>query len=160
MVIITRCPLNCFEDLICMSFCLILRQCGGIDGRTSSRKRQEENMLIYWGRVTQIYVRKLTTIGSDNGLLPDRRQAITWTNAGMLLIWPLGTNFSEISIEIHISSFKKMQLKMSSGKWRLSCLGLNVLILQQCHYCWWHSDVMGHGLADIPCSWCSRPHTS
>ena len=67
-----------------------------------------------------------TIIGSDNGLSPDRRQAIIWTNAGILLIWPLGTNFSETLIEIHIFSFKKMHLKMSSGKWRPFCLGLNV----------------------------------
>ena len=61
---------------------------------------------------------KLTIIGSDNDLSPGRRQAIIWTNAGILLIWPLGTYFSEISIEIHIISFKKMHLKLSSGKWR------------------------------------------
>ena len=42
--------------------------------------------------------RKLTIIGSDNG----RRQAIIWTNAGILLIEPLGTNFSEILIGIQI----------------------------------------------------------
>ena len=36
-----------------------------------------------------ICIRKLTIIGSDNGLLPERRQAIIWTNAGMLLIGPL-----------------------------------------------------------------------
>ena len=36
------------------------------------------------------------TIGSDNGLSPGRRQAIIWTNAGILLIEPLWTNFSEI----------------------------------------------------------------
>ena len=29
--------------------------------------------------------------------------------------------------EIHTFSFKKMHLKLSSGKWRPSCLGLNVL---------------------------------
>ena len=29
-----------------------------------------------------------------------RYQAIIWTNAGILFIGPLGTNFSEISIEI------------------------------------------------------------
>ena len=29
--------------------------------------------------------RKLTNIGSDNGLAPGRRQAIIWTNAGILL---------------------------------------------------------------------------
>ena len=47
-------------------------------------------------------------IGSDNGLLPGRHQAIIWSNAGKLLIGPLGTNFSEISIEIHILLLKKM----------------------------------------------------
>ena len=41
-------------------------------------------------------VSKLTIIGSDNGLSPDRRQAIIWTNAGVLLIGPLGTFFNEI----------------------------------------------------------------
>ena len=85
------------------------------------------NVLTHWGRVTHIYVSKLTIIGSDNGLSPDRRQAIIWTNAGMWLIGPLGTNFSEILIGIQIFSFKKMPLKMSSVKWRPFCLGLNVL---------------------------------
>ena len=66
-------------------------------------------------------------IGSDNGLLPDQRQAIIWTNAGILLIGPLWTNLSEILIEINTFSFKKMHLKMSSGKWRPFCLSLNVL---------------------------------
>ena len=66
-------------------------------------------------------------IGSDNGLLPDRRQAIIWTNARILLIGPLGTNFSEILIGIETFSFKKMHLKISSAKWRPFCLGLNVL---------------------------------
>ena len=45
-------------------------------------------------------------IGSDNGLPPNRPQAITWTNAGLLLIGPRGTNFSEIWIEIPMFSFK------------------------------------------------------
>ena len=52
--------------------------------------------LTHWGRVTHICVSKLTIIVSDNGLSPDRSQAIIWTNAGILLIGPLGTNFSEI----------------------------------------------------------------
>ena len=64
-----------------------------------------------------ICVGKLTIIGSDNGLSPERRQAIIWTIAGILLIGPLGTNFSEILIGIQASSFKKMHLKMSA-KWR------------------------------------------
>ena len=45
-------------------------------------------------------VGKVTIIGSDNGLSPGRRQAIIWTNAGILSIGPLGTNVSEILIEI------------------------------------------------------------
>ena len=72
-------------------------------------------------------VDKLTITGSDNGLSSGRRQAIIWTNAGILLIWPLGTNFSEILSQIHTSSFKKMLLKMSSVKWQQFYLGLNVL---------------------------------
>ena len=43
-----------------------------------------------------ICVGKLTIIGSDNGLSPGQRQAIIWTNDGILLIEPLETNFSEI----------------------------------------------------------------
>ena len=79
------------------------------------------------GLVTHICVGNLTIIGPDNGLSPGRRQAIIWTNAEILLIGTLGTNFSEILIEIYTFSFKKMHLKMSSAKWRPFCLGLNVL---------------------------------
>ena len=82
--------------------------------------------LTHWGRVTHICVSKLTIIGSDNGSSPGRCQAIIWTNAGILLIGPLGTNFSEILIGIYSVSFKKMHLKMSTGKWWPFCVGLNV----------------------------------
>ena len=71
--------------------------------------------LTHWGRVTHIWVSNLTPIGSVNGLSPGRRQAIIWTNAGLLLIGPFGTNFSE------------MRLKVSSAKRRPFCLGLNEL---------------------------------
>ena len=74
-----------------------------------------------------ICVSKLTIIGSDNGLSPGRRQAIIWTNAGILLIRTLGTNFSEILGKIHSFSFKKMHLKISSAKGRLFSPGLNEL---------------------------------
>ena len=77
--------------------------------------------------MTHICVSKVTIIVSDNGLSPGRRKAIIWTNAGFLFIGPLGTNFREILIEILTFSFKKMHLKVSSGKWRPFCLGLNVL---------------------------------
>ena len=61
--------------------------------------------ITHWGRVTHICVSKLKSIDSDNGLSPGRHQAIVWTNAGILLIWPLGTNFREMLIEIHKFSF-------------------------------------------------------
>ena len=67
--------------------------------------------LFHWGRVTHICVSKLTINGSDNGFSPSRRPAIIWTSAGKLLMWPLGTNFSEILIEIHAFSFKKNTLQ-------------------------------------------------
>ena len=73
--------------------------------------------LTHWGHVTHICISKQTIIGSDNGLLPGRHQTIIWTSAGILLIGTLGTDF-EILIEILISSFKKMDLKVSSAKWR------------------------------------------
>ena len=61
---------------------------------------------------------ELTGIASDNGLSPWRRQAIIWNIAGIMLIGPLGTNFTEILIGIQTFSFTKMHLKMSSAKWR------------------------------------------
>ena len=93
--------------------------------------------LTHWGWVTHICVSKLTSTVSDNGLSPGRRQAIIWTNAGILLIRPLGTNFSEILIGIQTFWFKKMRL---TGKWRPLCLGLNVLnktMFERCHEIDW-----------------------
>ena len=80
----------------------------------------------HWGRVTHICVSKQAIIASDNGLSPGRRQAIIETNAGILLIRTVGTNFSGIVSEIHTFSLKKMRLKISSAKWRPFCLGLNL----------------------------------
>ena len=57
---------------------------------------------------------------SDNGLDLSRHQAIIWTSVEILLISPLGTNFSETLIERRISSFNaqgiQMHSKMSSAK--------------------------------------------
>ena len=97
--------------------------------------------LTHWGRVTHIFVGKLTITGSDNCLAPGRHQAIIWTNAGILLFRTLGKNISEILSEIHLFLFKKMHLKMLSEKWRPFCLGLNlsknvILLLDL----WHHSD--------------------
>ena len=52
-----------------------------------------------------------------------QHQAIIWTNAGLLLIGPLGTNF--IKLKTFLS--KKMSLKMLSAKYQPFCHGINML---------------------------------
>ena len=86
--------------------------------------------------MTHIWVGKQSIIVSDNGLSPVRHQAIIWTNAGILLIGPLGTNFSEILIKLLRFSFTKMHLKVSSVKWWPFCLSLNMLIYVWGLYFW------------------------
>ena len=105
--------------------------------------------LTHLGRVTHICVSYLTIIGSDNGLSPGRRQAIIWTNAGILLIRPLGTNFSEISIEILTFSLKKMCLKVPSAKWRPFCVGLTVFKVECRISCGTYCTEDGFGSTDV-----------
>ena len=81
--------------------CFCCRQCN----------QKLQCILTHWGRVTHIPVGKLTIISTDNGLSPERRQAIIWTNAGILFNRRLGTNFSEILIENQTFSFKKCTWK-------------------------------------------------
>ena len=67
--------------------------------------------------MTHICVSKLSSVGSDNGLsVPSHYLNQCWN----IVIWTLRNKF--------IFSSKKMHLKMSSGKWRPFCLGLNELI--------------------------------
>ena len=72
---------------------------------------------------------------------PGRHQSIIWTNAGNLLFGPLGTNFSEILIEIRIFSSNKLHLKMSGklaailsrlqcATYSLGCNGQKLLLHQ------------------------------
>ena len=82
----------------------------------------DDPISTHWGRVTHIYVSRLTITGSDNALSPNRRQAIIWTNAGILLIQISGTTFSEILSKIPTFSFNKTHVKMSSAKRRPFCL--------------------------------------
>ena len=71
-------------------------------------------------------VSKLTIIASGNGLSPGRHQAIFWTNVEYCQL-ALGNKLQWNFIRIHTFSIKKMSLKMSSAKWRLSRRGPNVL---------------------------------
>ena len=80
--------------------------------------------------MTHICVSKITIIGSDDGLSAGRRQAIIWTNDGIILIGYLGANFTVILIEIYTFAFKKIHMKMSSAKRRPYYPGLNVLSIR------------------------------
>ena len=66
--------------------------------------------LTHWGRVTHICISNLAIIGSDSGLSPGRRQAIIWTDAGILLIEQTAVKFESKF------SLKKIHLKMWSAK--------------------------------------------
>ena len=105
-------------------------------------QERTKETLTHWGRVTHICVSKLTIIGSDNGLSPERCQGNIWTFAGILLIGTLGANFSKILSKIHTFSVKKMHLKTSSAKRRPLCLGLNMLKVCITGPLWW--DFTGH----------------
>ena len=59
--------------------------------------------LTHWCGVTHICISKLTTIG--------RCQAIIWTQAGILFIRTVETNFSEMLDEIRPFSFKECTWK-------------------------------------------------
>ena len=102
------------------------------------------NMLIlplaHWGRVTHICISELATIGSDNGLSPGRRQDIIRTNAGILLIGYLVTNFREIVIEIH-TFWRKLHFKMSSAKRQPFCIGLRSYLAFRHMASLWHNEL-------------------
>ena len=95
-------------------------------------KKKIANIYLYNFLRPNVCVSKFTIIAG-------RRQAIIWTNDGILLIRHLGTNFNEIIIKIYIFSFKKIHLKLSSGYWHPFCVSLNVIShwipTQQWLYC-------------------------
>ena len=66
-------------------------------------------LLTHWGRVTYICVGKLTIIGSDNSLSPERHQAIIWTNAGNKLLWNFNRNWN---IFIEENTFENVVCEM------------------------------------------------
>ena len=69
---------------------------------TSSISCQIAIRITQWVWVTHIFVKKLTTIGSDNCLSPGRCQAIIWITAG---IKPFETNVSQIFIFFYLYNF-------------------------------------------------------
>ena len=87
--------------------------------------------------MTHICVGNLTIIASDNGLSPGRRQAIIWTNAGILFIWPSGTNFGEILIEIHFffiqeNAFESVVCETAAILFRPQCVNASSKQIKSC----------------------------
>ena len=119
---------DCFLILRTLQFLVIAKMYPKCHLQTADCFGLVSMVLTHWGRVTHICVGELSIMGSDNSLSPGRRQAIIWTNDGISIIGPLGTNFSDILIGIQTFSFDKLHLKTSFAKWRLLCLGLNELI--------------------------------
>ena len=80
-------------------------------------------ILTHRGRVTHICVGYLTIISSDNGLADGRLYTVIWTNAWILLIWRLETNYSEILNAIQTffteeSTFKNVVcVTLSNSSW-------------------------------------------
>ena len=103
--------------------CLVFEWCRTCNMLLSSSLRCV--VLNHWGRVTHICVSKLTIIDLDNGLSLDRRQAIIWTNAGILLIGPLGTKFNETSIFIQENPFETVVWKMAAILPRPQCVNID-----------------------------------
>ena len=92
--------------------------------KTVVRSSYLHNGISYTGKMTSFYWIRALLIVSQliTWCIMQKVKSGIWTNAVILLIEPLGTKLSEIWIEIHIFSFKKMHLKMLSGKWQPFCL--------------------------------------
>ena len=108
--------------------------------QASMYKRMIER--CYENLVPHICVSESGNKGSDIGLLPVRHQAIISTNAELLSIRPLETNFIESLIKIQNFSFMKLHLKILSVKCRLFSPGgdeLNSLVQNQNfgYQIWW-----------------------
>ena len=75
---------------------------------------RDDGMLTGLGRMTHIWVSKLTSIGSSNGLSLGWRQAII--NAGILLLGSRGTNFTRKSyIFSQENAFKNVVWRMAAA---------------------------------------------
>ena len=118
---------NLFENVCKVSIILCRLQC--LERYFASRLIFCSNAaLTHWGWVTHICVGRQTIIGSDNGLLPERCQAIIWTNAGILLNWTLGKKLNRnLNIFIQENGFENVVWKMSAILSQPQCVKFWVL---------------------------------
>ena len=87
--------------------------------------------LTHWGRVTRICVINLSPHWFRKWLLAWLAPSHYLNQCWNIVNSKLRTNFYEILSKIHMFSFEKMHLKMSSGKLWPFCLDLNVLTTAQ-----------------------------
>ena len=94
--------------------------------------------LTHPGRETYIYIFSTPTInGLDNGLPPDLLRALVWANARILLIRPLGKNFSEILMEtLSGKCIWKVVWKITVILSRSQCVNYLAFPHSQSHACW------------------------
>ena len=85
--------------------------------------------ITHWGRVTHIRVGNLTIIGLDNGLSPNRRQAIIWTYAGILLFEPLRINLSGILYEMYCIIIQNNEFEQVVCKMAANCFAPNLKVM-------------------------------
>ena len=85
------------------------------------------------------------TTGLPNN--PFQRQALIWTNHGLLIIRALATKFSKIWIKMQRFSLKKINSEIYFVKYRPFCLRLNVLYGEQ-----WNVQTQKRLLATV--TWC------
>ena len=115
--------------------------------------------------VTEIWV----NIGSGNGLVPWRHQAITWTNADLSYVWSIDIHMRAVSQDKPQPLTAKISLKITHLKLTLNLPGANELthqglvrhirVTEQGHHCfrWWFvacmvpSHSLNHCWIIIPC---------
>ena len=103
---------------------------------TISKILSFHSRLTHWGRVMHIWVSKHTNNGSDNGSSPGRRQAIIWTNAGILLMGPFGI----LNIFIKKDAFQNVVWKMAAISSGPQCVDFNDLRMTSSSI-WWLQKV-------------------
>ena len=85
----------------------------------------------------RICVSNFTIIGSDNGLVPGRCEAIIWNQCWNIVnAKPRNKFLSAIFSEIHTCSCNEMQLTISSAKRRQFCRGRNVVNWSRIQFFW------------------------
>ena len=112
--------------------------------------------LTRWGQVKNMCVGKLIIIvASDNGLLPGRRQAIIWNNAGIFLIGPLEINLGEMFIEIIIfieeNTFENASEILSISSWPQCVNDITMYEVKHTLYLlWWLWYMFLHDQGSVP----------